>query len=68
MAREVPRGFMTYDDAQAWPDVSEHFAQMNIYYIFLLKRGLLWSTDLMIKVGRLIFKLHAWTVVKNILP
>jgi hypothetical protein len=68
MAREVPGGFMTYDDAQAWPDVSEQFPQMTIYYILLLKKGPIWSTDPMVKVGRLIFELHAWMVVKNILP
>jgi len=30
---------MTYDDSQAWKDVSEHFPNMTIYYIFLLKKG-----------------------------
>lgn len=34
---------MTYDDAQAWKDVSQHFPEMTIYYIFLLKKGPTWS-------------------------
>ena len=38
-------GRMTYDDAQAWKDVSEHFPDMKIYYIFLLKKGPTWSPD-----------------------
>ncbi len=36
---------MDYDDAQAWKDVSEHFPNMTIYYIFLLKKGSTWSPD-----------------------
>ena len=36
---------MDYDDAQAWKDVSEHFPNMTIYYIFLLKKGPVWSPD-----------------------
>ena len=118
---------MVYDDAQAWKDVENHFPNMTIYYIFLLKKGPTWSpeptpeieklqeehlanlkrlgelgklvingplldsfatsgeirgigvlktaslaeaqelisTDLMVKVGRLIFELHAWMVDKN---
>jgi len=36
---------MTYDDAQAWKDVSEHFPNMTIYYIYLLKKGPTWSPD-----------------------
>ena len=36
---------MTYDDAQAWKDVSEHFPNMTIYYIFILKKGSTWSPD-----------------------
>ena len=36
---------MTYDDAQAWKDVSEHFPDMTIYYIYLLKKGPTWSPD-----------------------
>jgi uncharacterized protein YciI len=121
---------MTYDDAQAWKDVREHFPQMTIYYVYLLKKGPGWSpeetpeiealqeahlanmrllgemgklvingplldsfatsgevrgigvlktnslseaqelisTDPMVKVGRLIFELHAWMVNKSILP
>jgi uncharacterized protein len=38
-------GYMTYDDAQAWQDVSEHFPEMAIYYLFLLKKGPTWSPD-----------------------
>lgn len=122
--------FMVYDDGQAWKDVGEHFPNMTIYYLFLLKKGPTWSpdptpevqalqdahlanlrrlgemgkliingplldsfatsgeirgigvlkassldeaqelisTDPMVKVGRLIFELHAWMVEKNILP
>lgn len=121
---------MAYDDAQARQDVGEHFPDMTIYYIYLLKKGPTWSpdetpeidalqeahlanlrrlgdmgklvingplldsfatsgeirgigvlkteslaearelisTDPMVKVGRLIFELHAWMVKKNILP
>jgi uncharacterized protein len=121
---------MSYDDAQAWKDVAEHFPTMRIYYLYLLKKGPAWSpdetaeiealqeahlanmkrlgdmgklvingplldsfatsgeirgigvlktdslaeaqelinTDPMVKVGRLIFELHAWMVGKNILP
>ena len=120
---------MNYDDSQAWKDVNEHFPNMTIYYIFLLKKGPTWSpdptpevqalqeahlanlrrlgemgklvlngplldsfatsgeirgigvlkanslaeaqelisTDPMVRVGRLIFELHAWMVEKNIL-
>ena len=36
---------MEYDDAQAWKDVSEHFPNMTIYYIFLLKKGPAWTPD-----------------------
>ena len=36
---------MTYDDAQAWKDVTEHFPNMTIYYIFLLKKGPVWSPN-----------------------
>jgi len=36
---------MAYDDAQAWKDVSEHFPDMTIYYIYLLKKGPAWSPD-----------------------
>ena len=121
---------MIYDDKQAWEDVKQHFPNMTIYYLFLLRKGPTWSpeetpeidalqeahlanlrrlgemgklvingplldsfamsgeirgigvlkteslaeaqelisTDPMVKVGRLIFELHAWMVDKNILP
>ena len=121
---------MAYDDKQAWEDVKQHFPNMTIYYVFLLKKGPTWSpdstpeisalqeqhlanlrhlgelgklvlngplldsfatsgeirgigvlkaaslaeaqelisTDPMVKVGRLIFELHAWMVDKKILP
>jgi uncharacterized protein YciI len=121
---------MRYDDQQAWEDVKQHFPNMTIYYLFLLKKGPTWtpeetpeidalqtshlanmrrlgeigklvingplldsfavsgevrgigvmktnslaeaeellSTDPMVKVGRLIFELHAWMVDKDILP
>jgi uncharacterized protein len=36
---------MVYDDSQAWKDVTEHFPNMTIYYIFLLKKGPTWSPD-----------------------
>lgn len=36
---------MTYDDAQAWQDVQEHFPDMTIYYIYLLKKGPTWSPE-----------------------
>ena len=36
---------MTYDDAQAWKEVREHFPDMTIYYIYLLKKGPTWSPD-----------------------
>ncbi len=36
---------MDYDDAQAWKDVNEHFPNMAIYYIYLLKKGSTWSPD-----------------------
>ena len=36
---------MADDDAQAWKDVSEHFPDMAIYYVFLLKKGPTWSPD-----------------------
>lgn len=34
---------MTYDDSQAWKDVREHFPDMTIYYIYLLKKGPAWT-------------------------
>jgi uncharacterized protein YciI len=36
---------MSYDDAQAWKDVAEHFPERTFYYIFLLKKGPSWSAD-----------------------
>jgi uncharacterized protein len=36
---------MTYDDSQAWKDVNEHFPNMSIYYLYLLKKGPSWSPD-----------------------
>ena len=36
---------MAYDDAQAWKDLHEHFPNMAIYYIFLLKKGPTWSPE-----------------------
>jgi uncharacterized protein len=36
---------MTYDDSQAWKEVSEQFPNMTIYYIFLLKKGPTWSPE-----------------------
>lgn len=36
---------MAYDDAQAWKDVGEHFPNMTIYYIFLLRKGPTWSPE-----------------------
>ena len=36
---------MPYDDTQAWKDVNEHFSNMTIYYIFLLKKGPTWNPD-----------------------
>jgi uncharacterized protein len=121
---------MVYDDAQAWKDVGEHFPDMRIYYLYLLRKGPTWSpdptpeiealqeahlanmkrlgemgklvingplldsfatsgeirgigvlktdslveaqelisSDPMVKVGRLVFELHAWMVIKDILP
>ena len=36
---------MDYDDKQAWEDVRQHFPNMTIYYVFLLKKGPTWSPD-----------------------
>ena len=36
---------MMYDDTQAWQDVNEHFPNMTIYYLFLLKKGPAWSSE-----------------------
>lgn len=44
---------MTYDDAQAWKDVSEHFPNMTIYYVFLLKKGSTWKDDETPELGAL---------------
>ena len=34
---------MTYDDAQAWQDADE--MGMAVYYVYLLKKGPMWSPD-----------------------
>jgi uncharacterized protein len=36
---------MTYDDAQARKDVSEHIPNMAIRYVFVLKKGPTWSPE-----------------------
>ena len=36
---------MTYDDMQAWKDVSENFPEMTIRYVFILKKGPTWSAE-----------------------
>ena len=36
---------MVYDDTQAWKDVGEHFPQMTIYYVYLLRKGPTWSPE-----------------------
>lgn len=36
---------MSYNDAQAWKDVSENFPDMTIRYVFILKKGPTWSPD-----------------------
>ena len=36
---------MDYDDKQAWEDVRQHFPNMTIYYVFLLRKGPTWSPD-----------------------
>jgi uncharacterized protein YciI len=36
---------MSYDDAQAWKDVGEHFPHMTIYYIYFLRKGPTWKPD-----------------------
>ncbi len=36
---------MTYDDVQAWNDVNEHFPSMTIYYIYILRKGSLWTAE-----------------------
>jgi len=44
---------MDYDDSQAWKDVSEHFPNMTIYYIFLLRKGPTWSPEATPEIGAL---------------
>jgi len=36
---------MAYDDAQAWQDVGEHFPNMTIYYVYLLRKGPIWTAE-----------------------
>jgi uncharacterized protein YciI len=36
---------MAYDDKQAWEDIQQHFPNMTIYYLFLLKKGPAWSPE-----------------------
>ncbi len=36
---------MEYNDKQAWEDVKQHFPNMTIYYVFLLKKGPTWTPD-----------------------
>lgn len=36
---------MAYDDAQAWKDVAEHFPDMTIRYVFILRKGPTWSPE-----------------------
>src|ERR1044072_7188905 len=36
---------MTYDDAQAWKDVNELFPSMTIYYIYILRKGPIWTAE-----------------------
>lgn len=36
---------MSYDDAQAWKDVSKNFPDMTIRYVFILRKGPAWSPD-----------------------
>ena len=36
---------MLYDDKQAREEVSAHFPNMTIYYVYLLKKGPIWSAD-----------------------
>lgn len=44
---------MDYDDSQAWKDVSEHFPNMTIYYLFLLRKGPSWSPEATPEIGAL---------------
>ena len=43
---------MTFDDKQAWEEVSQH-PNMTIYYVFLLKKGPTWIPDLTPEVSAL---------------
>ena len=36
---------MTYNDAQAWQEMGEHFPNMTIYYVYLLRKGLIWTEE-----------------------
>lgn len=36
---------MTYNDEQAWKDVDENFPNMTIRYVFILKKGPIWSAE-----------------------
>ena len=36
---------MTYDDAQTRKDIAEHFPNMMIRYVFILKKGPTWSPN-----------------------
>ena len=36
---------MVYDDAQARQDVSENFPNMIVHYVFILKKGPIWTAD-----------------------
>jgi uncharacterized protein YciI len=36
---------MEYDDKQAWEDVNTHLPNMTIYYLYLLRKGPIWSAD-----------------------
>jgi len=42
---------MTYDDKQAWKDAEK--MGMNIYYVFLLKKGPTWSPDSTLEISAL---------------
>ena len=36
---------MTYNDVQTWKDVNEHFPPMTIYYIYILRKGPIWTAE-----------------------
>lgn len=36
---------MVYDDAQAWKEVNDHFPNMTIRYVFILKKGPAWTVQ-----------------------